>query len=207
MEGVTKMVTTATALKQLEALKQQGKEMRLAAEGWNQDWKVLIAIMMSAQTRDEVTIEIATSLFKQYPSLQQLSNAKFSDVLHVFKSLNYNRTKAKHVIACAKEIIHTHHGKVPVTIEELITLPGVGRKTANVFLSEIGHDGIGVDTHVSYMAQQLGWTNQKNPDKIETDLKKLFPQKHWNQVNHTLVRFGKTHQSKKKKKELLEKLK
>ena len=89
----------------------------------------------------------------------------------------------------------------------MITFSGVGRKTANVFLSEMGEDGIGVDTHVVYISQKLGWTKNKNPVKIEGDLKKLFSKKNWGVVNSRLVRFGKTHTSRKKKDLILEQIK
>jgi len=89
----------------------------------------------------------------------------------------------------------------------LVKLRGVGRKTANVFLSEMGKPGIGVDTHVSYISQKLGWTKNKNQHKIEQDLKKLFPKKCWNKVNSTLVRFGKTHTSRKEKDKILNQIK
>ena len=197
------MIPSAVALKQLRLLQQKGQSMRLAAQGWSAPWKTLIAIMMSAQTRDEVTIQIATQLFERYPTLQALANAPYADVLRVLKSLNYNRTKTKHIKACAKRLVEHYHEKVPLDLNELVTLKGVGRKTANVFLSEMGGDAIGVDTHVAYIAQKLRWTQNKNPDKIESDLKKLFPQQHWSDVNDTLVRFGKTHQNRKKKDELL----
>ena len=118
--------------------------------------------------------------------------------------MNFFRNKSKNVIACAKKIESDFKGKVPKTIESLISLPGVGRKTANVFLSEIGKPGIGVDTHVSYISQKLGWTKNKNPHKIEKDLKELFPEKYWSIVNSTLVRFGKTHTSRKQKDKILE---
>ena len=99
------------------------------------------------------------------------------------------------------------NGVVPKKLEELIELPGVGRKTANVFLVEHGEDGIGVDTHVSYISQKLGWTKNKTQHKIEQDLKKLFPRRHWSRVNSTLVRFGKTHTSRKQKDKLLKEIK
>lgn len=201
------MVSQQRVLRQLKALEQHGSTMRLAAENWGSDWKTLIAIMMSAQTRDEVTIVIATQLFEKYPTLPKLSKAKYADVLRAFKSLNYNQTKAKHVIACAKILINEHQGKVPHDLDQLITLPGVGRKTANVFLSETGHDAIGVDTHVAYISKKLGWTTHTNPDKIEMDLKKLFPKKEWSRINNGLVHFGKTHQSKTRKNALLEAIK
>lgn len=201
------MVLSLTAIKQLKTLQKHGSPMRLAAQNWNADWKTLIAIMMSAQTRDEVTIIIATQLFEKYPTLEKLADAKYADVLSVLKSLNYNQTKSKHLIACAKMLTKKYHGKVPLDLKELVSLPGVGNKTANVFLSEMGGDALGVDTHVAYIAQKMGWTNNKNPDKIEKDLKKLFPKKKWSQVNDTLVRFGKTHRSKKKKDALLKMIK
>ncbi|HLC92384.1 MAG TPA: endonuclease III [archaeon] len=197
------------AIKQLMELHAKSSKMRLAAEGWGADWKTLITTMMSAQSRDETTIPIAAQLFEKYSNLQSLSRAKFQDVLEIFKSLNYNRSKARHVIACAKMLAENHGGEVPHDFEKLIALPGVGRKTANVFLSEAGHDAIGIDTHAAYISQKLGWTKNKRsaPHKIEEDLKGLFPKKYWKNVNPVLVRFGKTHTSRKKKDAILEKIK
>ena len=94
-------------------------------------------------------------------------------------------------------------GAPPHDILQLVTLPGVGRKTANVFVAEYGAPAIGVDTHVSYISQKLGWTKHKEPHKIESDLRKLFPKRYWQKLNRTLVRFGKTHMSRRKKDELL----
>lgn len=192
------------ALRQLKELDRLGGRMRLAAEEWDTDWKCLIAIMMSAQSRDETTIRIADSLFKKYPTLEKLASAKYEDVLEVFKSLNYNATKAKNVIGCARMLIEEHNGKVPHDIDKLVELPGVGRKTANVFMAEQGKDGLGVDTHVYQIAKKIGWSAANSPDKVEDDLKKLFPREYWNKVNPALVRFGKLHTSRKKKEELLE---
>ena len=195
------------ALKQLEALQKQSSTMRLAAQEWDSDWKILISTIMSAQSRDETTIVIANSLFQKFPALQLLSKAKFNSVLRILKSLNYNRTKSKNIIACAKMIMEKYGGNVPHDFNKLVELPGVGRKTANVFLSEVGHDAIGIDTHAAYISQKLGWTKNKNPQKIEEDLKALFPQKYWSGLNQILVRFGKTHTSKKKKDAILENIK
>jgi len=192
------------ALKQLNELKRLGGQMRLAAESWNSDWKCLIATIMSAQSRDETTIPVAENLFKRYSTLDKLANAKYEDVLFVFKRLNYNKTKAKNVTACARELISKYNGVVPCEIDKLIELSGVGRKTANVFLSENGKDGLAVDTHVNYISKYLHWSNGKNPYKVEKDLKKLFPKKYWSVVNPVLVRFGKKYTSRKKKNELLE---
>ncbi len=91
-----------------------------------------------------------------------------------------------------------HNGVVPVDFSLLVELPGVGRKTANVFLSEMGKDAIAVDTHVGYISHKLGWTKHRRPDKIEEDLRKLFPQRLWRKVNPVLVRIGRTYRGKKK---------
>jgi endonuclease III len=194
-------------LKQLKFLQKNSKNIVLAAENWDSEWKILISIIMSAQSRDEITIKIANELFKEYHSLEELSQATFSDLLKVFKSLNYNKTKAKHILACSKILVNEYSGKIPKDFDLLINLPGVGRKTANVFLSELGKNNIGVDTHVFYISKKLGWTKNKNIEKIELDLKKLFPKKYWSKINPILVRFGKTHTSKRKKDLLLEKIK
>ena len=195
------------ATSQLNALRKYSAGMRLAAEEWDEPWKTLIATALSAQSRDEVTLIIASELFKKYPSVERLARAKYSDVLGVLKSLNYNRTKAKHIIACAKELVEKYDGKVPHDFNALVELPGVGRKTANVFLSEMGYSAIGVDTHLAYCAQRLGWTMNKNPKKIELDLQKLFPKRMWGKLNRALVRFGKTYTSRRVKNEVLDKIK
>lgn len=191
------------ALRQLSELKRLGGNMRLAAESWGEEWKCLIATIMSAQSRDETTIPIAEKLFEKYGSLDKLANASYSDVLRIFSGLNFNKTKAKNVISCAKELISRYEGKIPHDLDRLIELPGVGRKTANVFLSEHGKEGLAVDTHVFQIAKKLNWSMGKNPHIVERDLKELFPSKYWSEVNPILVRFGKKYTSRKKKNELL----
>ncbi|MFZ1970928.1 MAG: endonuclease III [Candidatus Nanoarchaeia archaeon] len=196
-----------TALKELSLLDKDAKNMRLAAENWKNDWQTLISIILSARTRDEKTIEVAKKLFSKYKNAKELSNANIEDVKEIVKTVNYYNNKSRNIIKCSEKIATEYHNKVPKKEEELLRLSGVGRKTANVFLSEIGKDGLGVDTHVSYISQKLGWTMNSNPHKIEQDLKKLFPKKYWKRVNPILVRFGKTHISKKHKDELLNQIK
>ncbi|MGA2130260.1 MAG: endonuclease III [Candidatus Pacearchaeota archaeon] len=196
-----------TALKQLHAFRKKGGEIRLAAESWKSDYEILISTIMSARTRDEVTIPVAEKLFKKYPNPNSLAKAPIQSVQKIIKPVNFYRNKSKNIINCAKALVSYHKSQVPHDFEKLIELPGVGRKTANVFLSEIGQDSIGVDTHVSYISQKVGWTKNKKPEKIEQDLKNLFPQKHWRHVNSTLVRFGKTHTSRKQKDALIKKIK
>ena len=103
-------------------------------------------------------------------------------------------------------MVTKHKGNVPEDFEDLIELSGVGRKTANVFLAEYGTDALGIDTHVSYISQKLKWTKNKDPHKIEQDLAKLFPKNYWRKINSNLVRFGKTHMSRKKKDSILKEI-
>ncbi len=191
------------ALRQLLEVEKLGKEMRLAAEQWASEWQTLIAILLSARTRDEVTIEVCKELFMLYPGARGLAHARSADVKKVIHSVNFYRNKARNIIACSQALVKQYEGKVPHDIGALIALPGVGRKTANVFLSENEHDAIGVDTHVSYISQKLRWARSGKPEKIEEELKALFPQKEWSRINGALVRFGKTHLSRKKKDALL----
>lgn len=194
------------ALKQLDELKRLGGSMRLAAEAWGEEWKCLIATIMSAMSRDETTIPIAEELFSRYSSLDELANASYNDVLHIFRGLNYNKTKAKNVIACAKMLVRDYNSVIPHDLDKLIELPGVGRKTANVFLSEHGKEGLAVDTHVFQIARKLDWSEGKNPHVVEKDLKKLFPTKYWSSVNPILVRFGKKFTSRKLKNHVLDEI-
>jgi len=189
--------------KQLKELKKYGQRHRLAAEKWDKPWKTLIATILSARTNDDVTIPVSIILFKKYPNLEKLSKAKNTQVKKIIKPVNFYITKSKRVVDCAKVIVIEYKGKIPNTIDELIKLPGVGRKTANVYLSELGHYAIGVDTHVAQLSYKLGWTKHKKPELIEADLKKLFPKEKWNEINVTLVTFGRTFPSKRKQDQIL----
>ncbi|MBR9699104.1 endonuclease III [Candidatus Woesearchaeota archaeon] len=177
---------------------------RLAAEGWRKDWQVLVSTIMSAQSRDETTIPIAENLFKKYPTLKSLANARYNDVLKALKSLNYNKTKAKHIIEAAKMMERIG---VPDTIEELVEIPGVGRKTANLVMTEVHNKhGICVDTHVHRISNVLGFVKTKTPDKTEKELKKTIPKRYWSRINRLFVLWGKQVPGKDKKK-LLDALK
>lgn len=161
---------------------------RLAAEGWKADWMVLISTIMSAQNRDERTIEIGEELFKKYPSVESLAVARYEDVLNIFRSLNYNKTKAKHVVEAARYI--SKNG-IPDTIEGLLEIPGVGRKTANLVLSEVHQNpAICVDTHVHRICNVFGIVNTKNPDDTERELKKIIPKEYWSSINRYFVLWG-----------------
>ncbi len=176
-----------------KAEKKYGKyTKRLAGEGWKEDWQTLIATIMSAQSRDEMTIPIAENLFNRYNSLDKLSKAKYENVLSIFKSLNYNRTKAKNVIGAARYMVDNYNSMVPDEIDELVEIPGVGRKTANLVLSEIhDKDSITVDTHVHRISNVFGFVKTKNPTETEFALQKIVTKKYWSRINRVFVLWGK----------------
>jgi len=192
------------AVQQLKKIEKLTDSMLLAAD-WKKPWKSLISTILSAQTRDETTIKISKKLYKKFPTLNKLSKASLSEIKRIIKPLNYYKTKAKNIKKTAKILTEKYKGKIPHNLKELIKLPGVGRKTANVFLAVQNKPAIGVDTHVKYLSRLLGWTKHKEQEKIEKDLKKLFPKKYWISINYILVRFGRTYKTRKLQEEKLRK--
>jgi len=175
-------------------------EKRLAADEWAADWQTLIATVMSAQTRDEVTIPVAESLFKRYTTLQSLAHAKVSDILIIIKRVNFSRVKSRNVVAAAQYVVEHFNGKIPDDLDKLIEIPGVGRKTANLVISEVhAKDGITVDTHVHRIANVLGLVKTKNPTETEFALMKLAPRRYWRRINRLFVLWGKTVRGRDKK--------
>jgi len=165
---------------------------RLAGDDWGKDWQTLMATIMSAQTRDEVTIPVAERLFKRYRSLESLSRAKIKEILSVIRSVNFSKTKAKNVVLSARYLIENCNGGVPDSIDELVKMPGVGRKTANLVLSEVHKkDGITVDTHVMRLSNVLGIVKTKNPTETEFALMKIAPRRYWSRINRIFVLWGK----------------
>jgi endonuclease-3 len=177
------------------------REKRLAGEGWKEAWQTLIATIMSAQSRDETTIPIAEELFRKYDSLDKLASAKYEDILFILRSLNYNKTKSKHIISACKYIIENFNYKVPNSLDELVQIPGVGRKTANLILAEIHKkDAICVDTHVHRISNVFGIVKTKNPEETEFELMKVAPRNYWSRINRIFVLWGKDVPGKDKKK-------
>lgn len=196
------------AVRQLKALKRYvekngDSKLRLAAE-WSEDWKSLIATMLSAQTKDEKTIEVCEVLFEKFPSVEKLAKARVKEIEKIIRGVNYYKTKARNVKKTCEVI--SKEG-IPESVDELTELPGVGRKTANVYLvSRRDAEAIGVDTHVARISRKLGWTERKHSEKykIEKDLEELFPRKYWNSINWILVRFGRNFgKSRKREDEIL----
>jgi len=200
-------MNSSKAIKQLRFLEKlvSNHKLRLAAE-WKEKWKILISTILSPQTKDETTIKISGILYKKYSSPEKLANTSLKEIKRIIKPINYYKTKAKHIKETAK-IISKH--RIPKTREELMKLPGVGRKVANVYLAEAYNaQTIGVDTHVSRISQKLGWTKNKNPYKIEKDLEILFPKNYWNSINYIVVRFGRIYgKSRKNEDKILKRIK
>ncbi|MDP3430151.1 MAG: endonuclease III, partial [Desulfomicrobium sp.] len=135
---------------------------------------------------------VTPELFATWNSVEQMARAERAQIEKVIRSTGFFRNKAKNLHASASRIVTEFQGQVPRTMEEMLTLPGVARKTANVVLSNAFgvQAGIAVDTHVKRIAFRLGLTAETNPDKVERNLLKLFPQQSWGAVNHYLVLFG-----------------
>jgi endonuclease-3 len=194
------------AVKQLKELEKLGSEKRLAADGWSEDWQTLIATLMSARTTDRKTIPVATELFSKFDTIEKLAKTSEAGIAKIIRPVNFYKTKSKNISNLAKIVMKDFGGKIPREFDKLTGLPGVGRKTANVFLAELGEGTIGVDTHVGYISKKMGWTEHEEQEKVEEDLKALFPEKLWGKINWVLVRFGQTYRSRKEKDALLEEI-
>lgn len=155
-------------------------------------WQLLVATVLAAQCTDERVNKVTPSLFTRWPGPAELSTATQEELEAVIRSTGFFRNKAKNLIATANIIMKEFSGDVPRTMKELITLPGLARKTANVVLwGGFGiNEGIAIDTHVKRIAFRLGLTDATNPVIVEKDLMPLFPQPEWGNVNHMLVWFG-----------------
>jgi endonuclease-3 len=155
-------------------------------------YELLVATILSAQCTDERVNMTTPDLFKKYPTPAKLARSKQEDVEKIIKSCGFYRNKAKSIRGAAQGIVDDHGGDVPDTMNELLELPGVARKTANVVLGnafEI-NEGVVVDTHVKRLSNRMGFTEQTNPDKIERDLMPLFPRKNWTMLSHLLIWHG-----------------
>lgn len=154
--------------------------------------QLLIATILSAQCTDKRVNMVTPALFARYRSAADFAAAPAPELEKAIQSTGFFRNKTKSIRAATAAIVKNHGGKVPRTMAELHALPGVGRKTANVVLGNAFHvdEGIVVDTHVIRLSQRLGLTTASDPEKIETDLMKLVPRKHWTDWSHWLIWHG-----------------
>ncbi len=154
--------------------------------------QLLVATILSAQARDEAVDKITPKLFAKYKSAEDFANASLPELRKEISSITFFNNKAKNIKACCAALVENFSSKVPRTMKELVLLPGVGRKTANVVLSNAYGIvvGIPVDTHALRVSYRLGWTNSKYPDKVERDLMKLIPKSDWKEVQWLLKDHG-----------------
>ena len=154
---------------------------------------VLVTTLLSHRTKDQVTDAAARALYNRYGSAENLSRASYDDVLNMISKVGFCKVKARRVIDLAGIIVNRYEGKVPENREELMTIPGVGRKTANVILSDsMGIPAIAVDTHVQRISKRIGWSRSDEPEKTEEALMKIVPREEWVGFNPVMVEFGKT---------------
>lgn len=155
-------------------------------------FEMVISVMLSAQCTDERVNKTTPSLFEKYSTPQSICDMELEELERIIHPCGFYKNKAKNIKAMAKEILDKYNGKVPETMEELITLPGVGRKSANVVMLEAFNNpqGIAVDTHAKRIANRVGLSKNTVPEKVEQDILKLIPKEYYKDVNHLLVWHG-----------------
>lgn len=154
--------------------------------------ELLIAVCLSAQTTDKKVNQVTPALFAKYPNWESLAAADLDDVTSLIRQVNFHKGKAVRLIKAAQYILENFGGEVPKKMEELVKIPGVARKSANVILNEGFNmaEGIVVDTHVSRVSNRLGLTNNSDPKKIEKDLMEILPAKYWRNFSGNVVLLG-----------------
>lgn len=159
---------------------------------YNNTFELLVATILSAQTADVHVNKVTESLFKKYKSIKDYSDASLEILCEDLSSINFYKNKAKNIQNSAKVIIEKFNSKVPKTMDELVSLPGIGRKTANIILSNAYNinEGIAVDTHVKRLAYRLSLTKNEDPVKIENDLMEITPKEEWGNLSHLLIFHG-----------------
>lgn len=177
----------------LNALDQEyGREFRCYLNH-ETPWQLLLAVIMSAQCTDARVNIVTETLFKKYDTLEKFAGADLKELEQDIHSTGFYHNKAKNIIACCRTLVEEYGGQVPSSIEELTSLAGVGRKTANVIRGNIYNmPSIVVDTHVKRISRKLGLTRNEDPEKIEYDLMKVLPRDHWILWNIHIITLGRT---------------
>ena len=189
----TKAAREARVKRILEAMdREYGTEYRCYLNH-ETPWQLLIAVIMSAQCTDARVNIVTADLFKKYDTLEKFAQADLKELEQDIHSIGFYHMKAKNIIACCKALVEQYGGEVPRTIEELTSLAGVGRKTANVIRGNIyGEPSIVVDTHVKRISRKLGLAREEDPEKIEYELMKVLPEDHWILWNIHVITLGRT---------------
>lgn len=155
------------------------------------DWQLLLAIMLSAQSTDKQVYAVLPTLWERFTTIEQMAQAPVEEIESYIKSIGLYKSKAKNMKKCCQQIIETYDGKVPTTINELVKLAGVGRKSATLFLADAYNiPGVTVDTHVLRIAKRLGWAKGNNPVQVEKELMEVLPEENWNRINFQLIYHG-----------------
>lgn len=175
----------------VKTLKKKYPDAKIALK-FSNNWELLIAVILSAQCTDKKVNEVTEKLFNKYHTLEDYVRAKPKDFEQMIRPTGFYRAKTKNILATAKIIKEKFGGKVPRTMEEMLTLKGVARKTANVVLGNAYGivEGVAVDTHVRRLSQRLGLSQHDNPVKIEQDLMRLAPKKDWFKLTYLLIDHG-----------------
>ncbi len=159
----------------------------------NNAWELLVAVIMSAQTTDDIVNRVTPALFKKFPTPEKLAAAPISEIVELIRKIGYYNSKSRYIKETARLVVEHFDGRVPDNEKDLRTLPGVGRKTAMVILSHVGKDkniGIPVDTHVIRFAKRFGFSHSNNPDQIERDLQAVIPKKIWKRAAYAIKEYG-----------------
>lgn len=158
---------------------------------YNTPFELLIATILSAQCTDARVNMVTPALFKAYPGPHEMAEATDAQVIEYIRSTGFFNNKAKSILGASRTIVAEHDGQVPQTLDELVKLPGVGRKTANVVLGNaFGVPGLTVDTHLGRVSRRLGFTGEDDPVKVEKDLMKIIPKEQWTLFSHRVISHG-----------------
>jgi endonuclease III len=190
MESLAQKKTRA--LKIIAELESMYPELRCELE--HEDaYQLLVATMLSAQCTDKRVNMVTPALFKRYPSVYEMAKADQDELISYIRSTGFFNNKSTNILTCCKDIVERFYGEVPGTLDELTSLAGVGRKTANVVLNHIFHvPAIVVDTHVGRISRHLGLTDEKDPTKVEFELMNILPEDTWIAWNHQLIKHGRS---------------
>ena len=179
------------AIKIIEILKKTYPEAKCSLD-FETPFQMMIAVMLSAQCTDERVNKTTPELFSKYGTPEKMANASIEEIEKIIYPCGFYKNKAKNAILASKEILEKYDGKVPDKIEELVNIPGVGRKSANVIMLEAFNNpvGIAVDTHAKRISNKMGFSSEQEPSKIEQDLIETFPKKYFYDINHLFVWHG-----------------
>ena len=187
-EGSTDRIARAGAISAVLAQVYPKLEVPLEHQS---TFQLLVAVILSAQCTDAAVNRVTPELFRRFPTAAELAQSSTEEIESLIRTLGLFRAKAKSLTTCARQLVEKFHGQIPATIDELVTLAGVGRKTANVILGHaFGLPGIIVDTHCKRLARRLRLTRSTRPDKIERDLNRILPPDQWTAFSHLLIIHG-----------------